>query len=104
MRDLNQNPLESVPPIALQSGPREAVEGEYLSPEGVAQHLGVTVHAVRAWRKRGMLPPACKFGKLVRWIRGDIDKWAVDKKERVERRSRIAVELGQAPLGIRRRL
>ena len=97
-------PVPDMSQVELQAGPGGAVEGEYLSPEGVAQHLGVTVHAVRAWRKRGMLPPACKFGKLVRWVRGDIDKWAVDKKERVERRSRIAVELGQAPLGIRRRL
>ena len=104
MRDLSQNPMESMAPVEVQAGLGGAVDGEYLSPEGLARHLGVTVHAIRAWRKRGKLPPACKFGKLVRWVRGDIDKWVIEKKEKLARRSRIAVELGQAPLGKKGRM
>jgi len=31
--------------------------------------------AVIRWRDNGTLPPALKLGKLVRWRRGDIEKW-----------------------------
>ena len=54
----------------------------YLSPGEVAAYLNVSLHAVRAWRKRGRFPAAYRFGKLLRWRRVDIEAWATTRRER----------------------
>lgn len=36
---------------------------------------GVARRTVIGWRDRGILPPALKVGRLVRWRRGDIEAW-----------------------------
>ena len=48
---------------------------EYLGPEDVAVLLGVSLHTVRAWRKRDYLPRAFKFRKVIRWKREVIESW-----------------------------
>jgi excisionase family DNA binding protein len=74
----------------------------YMSLEEFARYLGAKVGTVREWRKQGKLPSAFKFGRLVRWKRIDVERWANARREEGERRMRIAVELGQASLGTRR--
>ena len=54
---------------------------EYLTGAQVARHLNVGLETVLGLRKRGHLPPACKFGKLVRWPRRVIEVWARERQE-----------------------
>jgi len=54
----------------------------YLSMQGVAEFVSVPLETVRGWRKRGILPPACKLGKHVRWPRETIERWARERQER----------------------
>ena len=74
-------------PISLESasaGPGQETQQsptEYLTGAQVARHLNVSLETVRGWRKRGHLPPACKFGKLVRWPRRVIETWARERQE-----------------------
>jgi len=80
--------------FSASQGSQGALRGQdYLSVEDVAAHLGVKVGTVRAWRERGVLPPANKFGKLVRWPRQDIEAWARQHQEHVGRRRSGPVEL-----------
>jgi len=76
--------------VASEGGTSLAPTGgpaaQYLSPEGVAAHLGVPVNTVRDWRRRGLLPPALKLGRLVRWPVKTIDDWAKSRQERSGRR------------------
>lgn len=58
---------------------------EYLGPEDVAVLLGVSLHTVRAWRKRDYLPRAFKFQKVIRWKREVIEGWIKDHLERAQR-------------------
>lgn len=75
----------------------------YLDVPGLAGYLRVSVNTIRHWRKRGMLPPACKLGRLVRWPRPAIDQWAAGRMEATRKRREIDVRLGQARLALRRR-
>ncbi len=61
--------------IAPIRGVRPVAAGEYLSLEDIAQTLKVSIHTVRAWRKRNILPPAIKIGKLVRYNKSAMDSW-----------------------------
>lgn len=56
-------------------------EKDFLGPEDIAGILGVSLHTVRAWRRRGYLPPAIKLGKLLRWPRTAIQAWIADHQE-----------------------
>ena len=57
-------------------------EKEYVTIEDIALRLGVTLHAVRAWRRDRKLPPPYRFGKLLRWRRPDIEIWERSRKEK----------------------
>ena len=73
----------------------EAQGQKYLSITDVATKLSVSIHAVTAWRKRGEMPVAYKFGKLVRWLEIDIDKWVNEKKEMKRKKDEHMEWLGQ---------
>ena len=90
---------ETVPADAHAGGP---VAREYLGVADLADYLGISVNTIRHWRKRGMLPPACKLGRLVRWPRIAIDQWAAAHNEATRKRREIDVRLGQMPLALRR--
>ena len=77
-------------------------ESEFLTPEDIADLLTVSIHTVRAWRKTGLLPPAYKIGRLVRWSRSDIHQWIRMQRELQEAGTPRAVELVQSPLAFRR--
>jgi len=56
MGALKPNPMETLQPVAV----------EWLGIDGAARHLGVSIHTVKAWRKRGKFPPAARAGRLPR--------------------------------------
>jgi excisionase family DNA binding protein len=58
-------------------------ESGYLAPAMAASYLGVSLAAVRAWRKAGRFPPAYMLGRLPRWRREDLDAWARTRRERI---------------------
>jgi DNA-binding transcriptional MerR regulator len=47
----------------------------------LARELGLTVWALRAWRKRGYGPPAGKVGRTVVYRRSDVDDFLVEVTE-----------------------
>jgi excisionase family DNA binding protein len=48
---------------------------ELLSPEGLAELLGVSVATCYAWRYKGTGPRSIKVGKHLRYRRADVDAW-----------------------------
>ena len=70
----------------------------YLSVEGVAQRLNVSVNTVRAWRSEGKLPPAYKLGKHVRYRVDQLDRWVEARRERKHRGEEIMRYLATCPL------
>ena len=48
---------------------------EFLSPEGLADFLGLPVGTIYGWRYRGEGPPGYKIGRHVRYRRTDVEKW-----------------------------
>lgn len=54
---------------------------DWLDMVGVARHLHLSPWTIRAMRKRGRFPPACKVGRIVRWQREDIDAWLREHRE-----------------------
>ena len=72
-------PLAAGPTSPAPEG--ESRMGEYLSPIALAGLLDVPVDTIRGWRKRGILPPPIKLGKLIRWPRKGIDEWLKGRQE-----------------------
>lgn len=48
---------------------------ELLSIPEVAARLKCSRRAVIRWRDAGVLPPALKVGRCVRWRAGDVEQW-----------------------------
>lgn len=48
---------------------------KHLSPEDLAERLGVPVMTVYAWNSRGGGPRFMKFGKHVRYKVADVEAW-----------------------------
>ena len=63
----------------------EVVQKEFLGPEDIAVLLDVSLHTVRAWRKRDYLPSAYRLGKLLRWRRVIIEEWVRSHLESARR-------------------
>jgi hypothetical protein len=49
--------------------------GGVLSERAAAELLACTVHAMRAWRYRRQGPPFCRVGRLVRYMRSDLEQF-----------------------------
>lgn len=47
--------------------------GNALTETQAAQHLGLSVATLRAWRHRGKGPRFVRFGRAVRYLRVDLD-------------------------------
>jgi len=62
--------------------PREGAS-PWLNVSQAARYLGVSTHGIRAWRRRGTFPPACRLGRLPRWKAADLDRWLESRRERV---------------------
>jgi excisionase family DNA binding protein len=45
-----------------------------------AEYLAVSLSCMRKWRSRQFGPKYCRFGKLIRYRRSDLDKWAEERR------------------------
>jgi excisionase family DNA binding protein len=48
---------------------------DFLSPEELAQYLGVPIGTVYRWRYRHEGPRGLRVGRHVRFRRSDVEKW-----------------------------
>ena len=48
---------------------------ELLSPQNLADYLGVPLNTVYRWRYRGGGPAAFRVGKHIRYRRIDVEEW-----------------------------
>jgi DNA-binding transcriptional MerR regulator len=51
------------------------VERRWMSAEEVADALGVSVHTVRSWRRRGQGPPFYRMFTAIRYDRAEVRTW-----------------------------
>lgn len=47
----------------------------FMSPEDLAEYLGVPVASVYGWRYKGVGPRALKIGRHVRYRADDVERW-----------------------------
>ena len=57
-------------------------ETEFISPEDLAELLGIPIRTVYAWRSRGVGPRSYRIGKHVRFKLKDVDEWLEERAER----------------------
>ena len=50
----------------------------YIREKDLAAELGLTVWALRAWRRRGYGPNARKIGRMVVYLRSEVDDFIYD--------------------------
>lgn len=48
------------------------IAGDFISEQDLADQFGVTVHCLRAWRRRSYGPVARKLGRTVIYARDDV--------------------------------
>jgi Helix-turn-helix domain len=48
---------------------------EALTEAEVARRLGLSAAVLRAWRSRGVGPRFCRFGRSVRYLRDDVERF-----------------------------
>jgi excisionase family DNA binding protein len=56
------------------------IDNPFLSPEELAEYLGVPVATIYAWRYRNYGPPGWKCGRHVRFKREDVEAWVEAQK------------------------
>lgn len=52
-----------------------------LTPEELAEMLGVSPSTIRWWRSEGRGPRATKVGRLLRYDEADVRAWIEERKE-----------------------
>lgn len=76
-----------------------AARSQWLGIAEAADHLGVSVGAVKRWRRLGMFAPAVMLGaRRPRWKAADLDRWAESRRERL-RTTRVYDGPGTSPKG-----
>jgi predicted site-specific integrase-resolvase len=74
------------------------VDSPYLTIEMLGAYLHHSVHTVRFWHKKKILPPPFKpRGKLL-WHKDEIDRWMVDRRDRTAAKAYHRVQSAQVPL------
>lgn len=53
----------------------------YIREKELAAELGLTVWALRAWRRRGYGPTARKIGRMVVYARNEVDDFVYEGQE-----------------------
>lgn len=68
---------------ASKSQPRETGEGQVmeklLTPQDLAEYLGVPLKTLYAWRYRNQGPTALRVGRHLRYRRSDVEQW-IDRR------------------------
>jgi hypothetical protein len=52
--------------------------GEYVTPDQLAQHLGVSIRTLSRWHARRIGPPRCSVGKLILYRVAAVRKWMAE--------------------------
>lgn len=52
-----------------------------LSPDQLADYLGISVQTIYQWRYRGEGPPGYRIGRHVRYRSSDIQAWLADQRD-----------------------
>jgi hypothetical protein len=52
---------------------------EFLQTEAAAEILDISPRTLERFRREGRGPPYCKFGRVVRYPRGGLKKWAEEQ-------------------------
>lgn len=58
----------------------------YFDTKGLADHLGVSVQAVQAWRIRGTGPRGFRAGRVVRYRRAEVARWVAEQERATQSR------------------
>ncbi len=61
---------------------RRRPTGDFFRPDQVAELLDVSLRTLETWRKEGKGPRFSKEGRLVFYLRSDIDEWHADRTGR----------------------
>jgi hypothetical protein len=54
--------------------------GEYITPDQLAQHLGVSVRTLSRWHARRIGPPRCSVGKLILYRVTAVRAWMAERE------------------------
>jgi hypothetical protein len=54
--------------------------GEYVTPDQLAQHLGVSVRTLSRWHARRIGPPRCSVGKLILYRVAAVRAWMAERE------------------------
>lgn len=54
--------------------------GDFLSPEDLAEYLGIPLATVYQWRQKKYGPPAAKVGKHLRYRKAAVDAWVMQQE------------------------
>jgi predicted DNA-binding transcriptional regulator YafY len=54
--------------------------GEYVTPDQLAQHLGVSVRTLSRWHARRIGPPRCSVGKLILYRVIAVRAWMAERE------------------------
>jgi excisionase family DNA binding protein len=57
----------------------KAVDREWLSPDELADWLGIPTNTIYQWRLRGLGPRGHKIGRHVRYRRADVEAWLAEQ-------------------------
>ena len=54
--------------------------GEYVTPDQLAQHLGVSIRTLSRWHARRIGPPRCSIGKLILYRVTAVRAWMTERE------------------------
>ena len=81
--DVAPDPLFSVrPPEDVMRDDAARKAAGWLDTAGAAAYLGVSVSAVKRWRRLNAFAPAVLLGRIPRWQKRDLDRWCEARRER----------------------
>jgi hypothetical protein len=96
-------PAESGSPEAASARCRDPLPsadrltlGEYVTPDQLAQHLGMSVRTLSRWHARRIGPPRCSVGKLILYRVTAVRAWLAESEA-------IPVALSTRQAGVRRK-
>jgi excisionase family DNA binding protein len=53
----------------------QSSQGRLMTPQELADYVGVPVATTHVWRSKGVGPRAFKVGRHLRYRRADVDRW-----------------------------
>jgi hypothetical protein len=105
--DLTETPFSALPAASDQAScPNHSPErfsldegralGDYVTPEQLSKHLGISVRTLSRWHARRIGPPRCSVGKLILYRIAAVRTWLTERET-------VPVALGTRQAGARRK-